>query len=165
MINIFSKPRIIGGILTFLLLWNFLSAVEIDLIEEKPDRLRLQIKTDQKLFFEGLQKYPEEPIRLNFQNRFGEFFSKNLYIPIYTRMIALPSAKKPEIRITNLSTQPVEIPDRFPSDLLEKMIDLEKVSFTKPGFSRHIPATNMKITPLQYNKKNGQLLIITSMTL
>lgn len=161
---IFNKYIIALTSIIFILV-NINFAGQFIVLEQHPGSLRLQFKIERDLDFQGLDKYPSEPVRINIPGETLEFFSSELLLPVFTENIALPDTLKPQITIVNKKYQEFKLPASFPKNTKQQIEKIEPVQFTEPGYSRLIPAGSIKIIPFEYVAENNTLRLISSITI
>ncbi|MCF7886368.1 MAG: type IX secretion system sortase PorU [Candidatus Marinimicrobia bacterium] len=153
------KVLIISCLLTYLL------HSEIKVLDEKPKSIRVQYTTQNNLKFKGLENYPGEPIRISLSGDNSEYFTPELYLPVYNELIALPDTIKPTIDILDIKYEEQQLPGQIPAKVRSQLENIKQVSFSKPGYARLTPAATMKIIPLNFNQGSGNIKIIRSMTI
>jgi hypothetical protein len=140
-------------------------AAELKLLNEKPDGLTIKFTTQSDIKIEGLESYPQEPVRIRFIGQNIQNFSRDLLLPVESNMLALPDTTKPELEITGTTYEKYDLPGTLPRKIINELQGIKPVTITNPGYSRFVPATILKIIPLEYDQNNDRLLIIRSMTI
>jgi hypothetical protein len=148
--------------LILLILISPVFALQYDIIQESESGFHLRISNDSEFQWDMNENYPDVPSYFSLGNANLIPISNSLSIPYWSFPLALPLPQKPQIQISNITTEELRL-DRRLDDNDTQIINAKPIAdVVDIGFFRFNPAGDLVVFPVRIIS-NQRIRIVRSL--
>ena len=149
-------------LLILLILISPAFALQYDIIQENESGFHLRISDDSEFHWDLNKNYPDAPSYFSLGNANLIPISNSLSIPYWSFPLALPSPQKPQVQISNITTEELRLDQKLDDNDTQIINAKPTADIVDIGFFRFNPAGDLVIFPVRIIS-NQRIRIIRSL--